>query len=176
MATIDSIKVIGFDCFNTVFDMSSIPRESVANYVSGSLDCKDESWRPLYLPVEWYNLKAHPDAALGIKSLRSKYIVTTMSNGPVELLSHISRTNGIDWDLITPIELRKVYKRNPEAYLTLCDLFRVHPREVMIVTANPTFGDVEVAGKLGMQYCIIRNGQPAWPKDILDLAQRLLNR
>ena len=176
MAKVDSIKVIGFDCFNTVFDMSSIPRESVANYVSGSLDCKDESWRPLQLPAEWYNLKAHPDAAPGIKSLRGKYIVTTMSNGPVELLSHISRANGIDWDLITPIELRKVYKRNPEAYLTLCDLFRVQPSEVMIVTANLTFGDVEAAQKLRMQYCIIRNDLPGWPNDILDLAQRLLNR
>jgi 2-haloalkanoic acid dehalogenase type II len=176
MAKVDLIKVIGFDCFNTVFDMSSIPRESVANYVSGSLDCKDESWRPLYLPAEWYKLKAHPDAAPGIKSLRSKYIVTTMSNGPVELLSHISRANNISWDLITPIELLKVYKRNPEAYLTLCDLFRVHPTEVMIVTANPTFGDVEAAEKLGMQPCVIRNNHPAYPKDICDLAQRLLNR
>lgn len=167
------LKVIGFDCFNTVFDMSSIQRDHVKDYVRRSLDCYGDTWTPLHLPAAWYQLRAHPDARDGIAALRTKYIVATMSNGPVELLTHISKANGIDWDMVTPIELKKVYKRRPEAYLTLCELFRVKPQEVLIVTANPTFGDVEAAQALGMCYSIIRNGLPGYATDIIDLAQKL---
>ena len=167
------IKVIGFDCFNTVFDMSSIPQQNVRDYVSGSLDRQGADWQPLHLPAAWYQLRAHPDAKEGIAALRTKFVVATMSNGPVELLTHISKANGIDWDMVTPIELKKVYKRRPEAYLTLCELFRAKPHEVLIVTANPTFGDVEAAQALGMGYSIIRNGLAGHAKDIIDLAEKL---
>lgn len=170
------LKVIGFDCFNTVFDMASVPlvsKTSIADYVANSLDKMGDEWKRFQPPEAWYQLRAHPDARAGIMALRRKFMVATMSNGPVDLLTHISKANGIDWDMVTPIELKKVYKRRPEAYLTLCELFRVKPQEVLIVTANPTFGDVEAAQSLGMCYSIIRNGLPGYATDIIDLAQKL---
>jgi FMN phosphatase YigB (HAD superfamily) len=168
-----TLKVIGFDCFNTVFDMSSIQRDHIKGDVRRSLDCCGDTWTPLHLPVAWYQLCAHRDSKDGIAALRTKYIVATMSNGSVELLTTISKENGIDWDLVTPIELKKAYKRRPEAYLTLCELFRVKSQEVLIVTANPTLGDVEAAQALGMCYSIIRNGLSGHAKDIIDLAEKL---
>ena len=64
-------RVIAFDVFGTVFDLSSTPRGEVAAYAQHLRTCRERCcWLPLDLPASWRSLPAHPDAAEGIRRLR----------------------------------------------------------------------------------------------------------
>lgn len=162
------IKVIAFDVFGTVFDLSVANRQDIKDYANHIH--KDE-WSPLKLPKEWETLPAHADSAEGIAQLRKKFIVVTCSNGPLGLLTKLSKHNGVQWDAIIPLEMNKVFKPNPKAYMTVCEFLDVKPEEVLMVTANEKFGDLEASKKLGMESILIRNGDG--PKTIIELAERL---
>lgn len=165
-----NIKVIAFDVFGTVFDLASVPREEVKAYVA---HIKAPEWQPLELPVSWFDLKAHPDAKEGLELLRRRYTIVTLSNGPIRLLTELTKRNDLSWDAIVPIEMARVYKPRLEAYWTVPKLFRCMPSEVLMVTANKTFGDIEAAHSLGMKAALIRDPDGC-AKDIIDLAEKLL--
>lgn len=162
-------KVIAFDVFGTVFDLANVSRDEVRDYVK---QLKQVDWRPLRLPAHWEALPAHPDAAEGIARLRKSFMVVTCSNGPLGLQAKLSKHNGISWDAIIPLELNRVYKTDPRAYMTVCEVLGVEPAEVLMVTANRTFGDLEASRALGMQAQLIRDGDEN-PKTIIELAERL---
>ncbi len=162
------MNVIAFDVFGTVFDLSGVEREEVRAYAR---QLRRPEWAPLTLPPSWERLPAHPDAAFGIELLRRKFFVVTCSNGPLGLLAKLSKHNGISWDAIIPLELNKVYKPDPRAYLTVCEVLGVEPAAVTMVTANETFGDLEASAALGMTPRLIRN--PGTPATIMELAESL---
>lgn len=168
MELLENLKVIAFDCFGTVFDASSLSRENIEDYNEVK---KQLIYQPYSFPEAWYRLRAHADSLLGIHQLRRKYRVCTMSNGSVDLLTHLSRDAGIDWDLVTPIEAIQVYKPDLRAYMMLPQLFACRIEQVLMVTANPTFGDCEACIELGMPFVVIRH--PNCPTDIIELAERL---
>jgi len=162
-------KVIAFDVFGTVFDLNGVNRQDIINYIN---HIQRSEWSPLKLPESWENLKAHPDAVEGINRLREKFIVVTCSNCPLGLLSKISKHNNISWDAIIPLELNKVFKTNPKAYMTICEVMSVEPKDVLMVTANEKFGDIEASRLLGMQSILIRGNEG--PKNIIELAELLI--
>lgn len=164
------IKVIAFDVFGTVFDLNQARREEIQEYIK---HIKDEIWRPLHLPKSWEDLPAHADAVEGIERLRSKYMVVTCSNGPLGLLSKMSKNAGISWDAIIPLELNQVYKTNPAAYMTVCEVLDVKPAEVMMVTSNKTFGDLEASAALGMKPQLVDREFGREPTTITELATLL---
>lgn len=147
------IKVIAFDVFGTVFDLSGVDRDEIRAYAR---HIKKEIWSPLHLPKSWETLPAHPDSKEGIELLRKKYFVCTCSNGPLGLLSKLSKHNDISWDAIIPLELNRVYKPKLRAYMTVCEVLNVQPEEVCMVTANKDFGDLEASESLGMTPKLIR--------------------
>lgn len=165
------IKVLAFDVFGTVFDLTSINKEEVREYIK---HIKQDTWSPLKLPKSWETLHAHSDSKWGIEILRERYTVVTCSNGPLGLLAKLSKHNRISWDAIIPLELNKVYKPNPKAYMTVCEVLDVKPEEVMMVTANEKFGDIEAAKALGMESVLIRHGNGL--DNIIDLAWRMNGR
>jgi 2-haloalkanoic acid dehalogenase type II len=162
--------VIAFDVFGTVFDLSSIDRQEVRDYAR---HIRQTEWQPLKLPAHWERLPAHPDSREGIERLRQNHIVVTCSNGPLGLLAKLSKHNGISWDAIIPLELNRVYKPNQRAYMTVCQVLNVQPTDVMMVTANKDFGDLEASAKLGMKPMLIRDGDGDGPKTIIELAESL---
>jgi 2-haloalkanoic acid dehalogenase type II len=163
------IKVIAFDVFGTVFDLTAANRADVKAYVD---HVHADDWAPLTLPPSWYELKAHDDAKYGLKWLREDYQVVTCSNGPIELLTKLSKKNGLSWDMMIPLEMAKVYKPKLEAYQLICSLMGVKPCEVAMVTANKTFGDLEAAMHLGMLPILIRDkSAERFIPDLMELAR-----
>jgi 2-haloalkanoic acid dehalogenase type II len=146
-------KVIAFDIFNTVYDLSTTPKDEIRAYGS---HISKEGWSRLFLPKSWQNLKAFPDAKAGIERLREKYLVVTCSNGPMALQTRLNKNNGISWDFLIPLEERKIFKPNPLAYQMIADIMGVKTEEVAMITANKTFGDIEGASALGMAAFWIR--------------------
>lgn len=167
------LKVIAFDLFGTVFDLSQTPRGEISAYLR---QCTDPVWRPLQLPESWADLPAFPDAKEGLKRLRAKYEVVTLSNAPATLTHYLMGKSDLLWDGIVSLSGIKRYKPHPECYLRACQQFLASPDRCMMVTANPTFGpypfgDIQIAGAIGMQTRLIRN--PGGPANIIALAEEL---
>ena len=162
-------KCIAFDCFGTVFDMSSVSRDEIKAYVE---HVRKADFSPFAFPVSWWNLKAHSDAAQGIKMLQAMgFACVTLSNGEVGLLSTVAEANGIKFDAFINLERHRVYKPNTDAYRTVEKDLGYKPVETLMVTANPTFGDIEGAAAIGMPSQVIR--QPGKPQTIIELAEQL---
>ena len=90
------------------------------------------------------------------------------------MLGGISALNGIGWDHITDLKEHRVYKPNIDAYRTIEKDLGYKPVETLMVTANPTFGDVEGAAAIGMHSQVIR--QPGTPQTIIELAESLIGK
>lgn len=163
------IKCIAFDCFGTVFDMSGVSRDEIKAYVA---HVRKDDFTPFKFPDSWWKLKAHADAAEGVRALQDAgFSCVTLSNGSANLLRYVSRQNGILWDFIIDLAAHQVYKPHADAYRTVEKQLGFKPEETLMVTANPTFGDVEGAAAIGMPSQVIR--QAEGPANIIELAWRL---
>jgi len=97
----------------------------------------------------WHRLTPWPDTVSGLNRLKTKYIITTLSNGNVSLLTNMAKNAGLPWDAVLSAELAKHYKPAPEAYLTAADLLSLPPEQVMMVAAHP--GDLRAAARAGLR-------------------------
>jgi 2-haloalkanoic acid dehalogenase type II len=166
------IKCIAFDCFGTVFDMKGTSREEIKAYVE---HVRRNDFSPFNFPQSWWDLNLHPDSATGVRKLQDAgFYCVTLSNGPPDLLTHVSGRGGIVWDSIIDLAKYKVYKPHEAAYATVLAETTYYPRETLMVTANPTFGDIEGAVAIGMQSQVIR--QPNTPQTIIELAEKLAGK
>ena len=97
----------------------------------------------------WHRLSPWPDVLGGLKRLRSKFVIATLSNGNVSLLTNMAKNAGLPWDYILSAELSKHYKPDPEVYKNAVRLLGLHPYQVMMVAAHNF--DLEAAKKIGMK-------------------------
>lgn len=97
----------------------------------------------------WHRLEPWPDAVSGLERLRRRFVLATLSNGNVALLTNMAKRAGLPWDCILSAELAKHYKPDPEAYLTTAALLGLAPSQVMMVAAHPN--DLEAAQSVGFR-------------------------
>ena len=97
----------------------------------------------------WHRLKPWPDVSPGLERLRRRYIVATLSNGNVALLTNMAKHAGLQWDCILSSELARHYKPDPEVYLTAAELLGLRPEQVMMVAAHEH--DLNGAKAVGMK-------------------------
>lgn len=167
-----AIRCVAFDCFGTVFDMGDVSREEIKSYVE---HVRKADFTPFEFPKSWWQLKAHPDARLGLEMLRAQGLAcVTLSNGSAELTDWISKQADLPWSKIIDLASYKVYKPHVDAYRVVEHATGFHPAETLMVTANPTFGDVEGAAAVGMHSQVIR--QPGVPATIIELAEMLASK
>jgi 2-haloacid dehalogenase len=163
------LKVIAFDCFGTVFDMAGISRDEIGDYVR---HVRQNDFTPYKFPPSWLALPLHTDSAEGVQLLQAAgYKCVTLSNGAADLLGLVSRRGGLFWDNIIDLAAHRVYKPHVDAYRTVQKEMNVKPAETLMVTANPTFGDIEGAAAIGMPSQVIR--QADGPANIIELARWL---
>ena len=101
----------------------------------------------------WHRLNPWPDAVNGLKRLRTEYIIATLSNGNVALLTNMAKYAGLPWDCILSAELTQHYKPDPEVYETAAALLGLSPNAVMMVAAHP--GDLRAAAAVGFQTAFV---------------------
>lgn len=85
----------------------------------------------------WHRLEPWPDAVPGLARLKTRYIVTTLSNGNFSLLTDMAKHAGLPWDCIVSAELFRHYKPDPETYLGTAELLGIAPAELMLVACHP---------------------------------------
>jgi 2-haloacid dehalogenase len=96
----------------------------------------------------WHRLDPWPDTVNGLTRLKKRFVITTLSNGNVSLLTNMAKRAGLPWDCVISAEMFHHYKPDPEAYLGCADLLDIAPGELMLVAAHP--GDLRAAGSAGL--------------------------
>lgn len=106
-----------------------------------------------YLTRGWHRLHPWPDSVSGLTRLKSKFIISPLSNGNVALLTNMAKNAGLPWDLVMGAELFAHYKPDPEVYLGAARLLSLQPGEVMMVAAHN--GDLAAAQRLGLKTAFV---------------------
>jgi len=95
-----------------------------------------------HLTMGWHRLHPWPDSVPGLTRLKTKYIISPLSNGNVALLTNMAKRAGLPWDCILSADLFGAYKPDPATYLGVADVFDLRPEQVMLVAAH----HVDLAG------------------------------
>ena len=135
----------------------------------------------------WHRLMPWPDTVRGLHRLRSQYLITTLSNGNVSLLTNMAKNAGMPWDCILSSELAGHYKPDPEVYLMAAELLSLPPSRVMMVAAHKS--DLRAAQRVGLKAAFVArpfergpgrtidtSPEPDfdyWASDLEDLAEQL---
>lgn len=109
----------------------------------------------------WHRLSPWPDTVAGMQRLKSRFMLTTLSNGNLGLLANMAKHAGLPWDLILSAEVFRHYKPDPETYLGVAEIFDVLPSEVMLVAAHED--DLDAAQACGLQTAFIERAEEYGP-------------
>ena len=107
-----------------------------------------------HLNLVWHRLKPWPDAVRGLKRLKSKFIIATLSNGNTGLLVNMARNGKLPWDCIFSSDTFKHFKPDPEMYLGAADALSLAPGEVMMVAAHKH--DLRAAAENGLKTAFVK--------------------
>ena len=116
----------------------------------------------------WWRLRPWPDSVAGLTRLRTRYIITPLSNASFAGMVHLARFAGLPWDCVLTAENARRYKPAPEVYLTAIELLGVAPGEVMMVAAHNY--DLAAARAHGMRTAFIPRPAEYGPGQTSDLA------
>jgi 2-haloacid dehalogenase len=135
----------------------------------------------------WHRLNPWPDSVPGLQRLKSRFVITTLSNGNISLLTNMAKHAGLPWDCVLSAENVQRYKPDPAVYRLAPQLFDIAPEQVMLVAAHEH--DLQSAQKHGMRTAYVHRPMEHGPgkaapvppkdrydivaKDFLDLADQL---
>lgn len=135
----------------------------------------------------WHRLKPWPDSVRGLKRLKSRFIIATLSNGNTSLLVNMAKHAGLPWDCVFSSDTFKLFKPDPGMYLGAAAMLDLKPEEVMMVAAHKP--DLRAAAKCGLKTAFVKrpleHGRGATPdlapepdftvnaESFLDLADQL---
>ncbi len=133
-----------------------------------------------HLNRAWERLKPWPDAVRGLRRLRKRFIVATLSNGNMAVQINLAKNAGLSWDCILSVELVKRYKPAKEVYEMAAEFLRLQPNQIMMVAAHAY--DLRAASSVGFKTAFVKRplefgpkGTPEQPDASFDLVVNNLN-
>ena len=121
-----------------------------------------------HLNLVWHRLKPWPDSVRGLKRLKRRFVIGTLSNGNVSLLANMAKHAKLPWDVIFSAELFQHYKPDPETYLGAAKLLGLKPSELMLVAAHKD--DLLAAKACGLATGFIPRPKEFGPSVAVDLS------
>lgn len=115
----------------------------------------------------WHRLDPWPDSVAGLTRLKTRYVLSTLSNGNFACLLNMGKRAGLPWDCILTAENFRHYKPDPEAYRGAIELLGVDAGEVMMVAAHNY--DLRHAASHGMRTAFVRRPTEYGPGQTTDL-------
>ncbi|KWX69213.1 haloacid dehalogenase type II [Mycobacterium sp. NAZ190054] len=101
----------------------------------------------------WHRLVPWPDAVAGLARLKQRFVITTLSNGNVSLLTNMAKHAGLPWDCVLSAEIFRHYKPDREVYVGCAEILDVAPDELMLVAAHPS--DLRAARDAGLRTAFV---------------------
>lgn len=126
----------------------------------------DEAQRR-HLNHVWHRLDPWPDVLEGLRRLKTRYLITPLSNGNIGLLTQMAKRAGLPWDCILSAEVFRAYKPDPATYLGVAQVFDLEPSQVMLCAAH--HDDLQAAAACGLRTAYIERPLEfgaAQPKDV----------
>lgn len=120
-----------------------------------------------HLNLVWHRLDPWPDVVAGLRRLKTKYVLCTLSNGNLSLLTHMAKRAGLPWDCVLSAEVFRAYKPDPAAYLGVASVFDLPPERVALVAAH--HDDLEGARACGLRTAYVERPHEfgiSRPKDV----------
>ena len=135
----------------------------------------------------WHRLDAWPDVVEGLTRLKKRFVICTLSNGNLNLLTRLSKRAALPWDCILSAEVFRAYKPDPRTYSGVASTFGLRPEQVMLVAAH--HDDLTAARGCGLRSAYVERpwefgvlqakdvspmeGNDMHAKDFVALAQQL---
>jgi 2-haloacid dehalogenase len=120
-----------------------------------------------HLNKAWHRLDPWPDVVAGLLRLKQRYLICTLSNGNLGLLTYMAKRGALPWDCILSAEVFRTYKPDPATYRGVARVFGVAPDAVMLVAAH--HDDLAAARACGLRSAYIERPLEfgaARPKDV----------
>src|SRR6201988_2359514 len=80
-----------------------------------------------HLTMGWHRLHPWPDSVSGLTRLKTKFIISPLSNGNAALLTNMAKVARLPWDLIMLAEVFGHHNPDPETYLGAARLLCLQP-------------------------------------------------
>ena len=116
----------------------------------------------------WHRLAPWPDTIPGLHRLKRRYVIGTLSNGNMALLTDLAKSAGLPWDCILSAELFRHYKPDPEVYLGAAALLDLPPRDVMLVAAHKD--DLAAARRCGFLTAFVQRPLEHGKENVTDVS------
>lgn len=84
----------------------------------------------------WHRLLPFADSRAGLEMLRERYVVCTLSNGNIALLTNMAKRAGLRWDCILSAEIFRKYKPDGSVYRGAAEMLGLKPSETMLVASH----------------------------------------
>jgi 2-haloacid dehalogenase len=118
----------------------------------------------------WHRLPAWPDAAAGLRRLKNRYTICSLSNGNIGLLTDMAKNAGLPWDCVLSAEVFQAYKPDPRTYLGVASVFDVAPHQVMLAAAH--HDDLDAARACGLRTGYIERPLEFGAANVKDVSPR----
>ena len=118
--------------------------------IADELNEADKVW----FNLTWHRLTPWPDSVPGLTRIKERFIIATLSNGTVRLLTDMAKHCGLPWDTVLGSDLVRHYKPDVEMYRSAIELLGSgDPDSVMMVAAHNN--DLVAASKHGMKTAFV---------------------
>lgn len=107
----------------------------------------------VHLNRVWHRLDAWPDTVAGLLRLKKRFIICSLSNGNLGLLTNMAKRAGLPWDCVLSAEVFRAYKPDPATYLGAAQVFDLAPHQVMLCAAH--HDDLAAARHCGLRTAYI---------------------
>ena len=102
----------------------------------------------------WHRLRPWPDSIPGLTRLKTKFLISPLSNGNVALLTNMAKHGGLPWDCVLGCDIARHYKPDREVYLMACEMLNLQPAEIMMVAAHQD--DLAAARSVGFATAFVK--------------------
>jgi 2-haloacid dehalogenase len=84
----------------------------------------------------WWRLRPWPDAVAGLTRLKTRYIISPLSNASFIGMVRLAKFAALPWDCVITAETARCYKPRPEVYRTAIALLDLQPDQILMVAAH----------------------------------------
>jgi 2-haloacid dehalogenase len=136
-----------------------LPRYGLGNVTEGDRQQMACAWR-------W--LDPWPDVVAGLTRLKRKYVIGTLSNGGLGLLTDLAKFAGMPWDAVLSADLFQHYKPDAAVYLGAAELL-VRPTSALMLVAAHNY-DLAAARSHGYRTAFVARPAEYGPRKKADSA------
>lgn len=132
--------------------VASIYRETLdplleAEGIDLKLAARDE------LARAWSRLDPWPDTVPGLRRLRARFTLATLSNADVSAVVEITRHGDLPWHAVFAAEMVGAFKPDPRTYGLAARYLGLEPSEIMMVASHKY--DIRAARELGFRTAFV---------------------